>query len=57
MNDFQFERAVRIIKECADQPPEVTARALQLAALIPSPTAKEPSMSDREAPTPTEVQE
>lgn len=57
MSDFHFHRAVRIIKECADQPPEVTARALQLAALIPSPAAKEPSMSDREAPTPMEVEE
>lgn len=35
MSEFHFDRAVRIIKACADQPPEVTARALQLAALLP----------------------
>lgn len=37
MNDLHFDRAVRIIKDCAGQPPEVTARALQLAARIPVP--------------------
>ena len=46
MSDFHFDRAVRIIKDCADQPPEVTARALQLAALLPPPTANQPNTKE-----------